>query len=553
MDVVLARTPAPASRAGALALAVPEGERTPRGIAAEVDRRARGAVAALLGSRDFAGHAFETAVLYPRGLATGRLVLVGLGKRAEIDARGLRLAAAQAARRARELRAGSLTFALPDIDRGDDAARLAHVCAEGLVLGHYRHDAYRSERTPPLRRIEIAAGAAALRDRAERARLAAAVATGARWAEGTCVARDLASTPGQDLTPEGLGRRAREIARATGASCQVLGVPELERLGMGALLAVGRGSIHPPRFIVLERAAGGAGRRRAADGRTVVVIGKGVTFDTGGISLKPAENMGKMKYDMSGAAAVLGLFAALGGPGAGALPFRVVGLIPTAENMPGGAALKPGDVVRALDGTTIEVVNTDAEGRLILADALGYAARLKPEAVVDLATLTGAISIALGHHVAGLFTRDDGLAAGLLEAGAASGERLWRLPLWDDYAAALRSDTADLANSGGREGGAILGAKFLEHFARGLTWAHLDIASTAWTPVDRPHEPRGPTGVGVRLLLEWVTRRAGAPAASAAGPASSAAASRPAGRARRAARTRPARAAAGRRAARPRR
>jgi leucyl aminopeptidase len=554
MDVVLARARAAASKAGALALAVPEGERTPRGVAAEVDRRARGAVAALLGSRDFAGRAFETAVLYPRGLPAARLVLVGLGKRAEIDGQRLRLAAAQAARRARELRAGSLTFAVPDIGGRDDAARRAQVCAEGAVLGHYRHDAYRSEKgPPPLRRIEIAADESALRDAAARARLAAAVATGARWAEGTCLARDLASTPGQDLTPEGLGRRAREIARATGASCQVLGVPELERLGMGALLAVGRGSVHPPRFIVLERAAGGGRRRGAARGRAVVVIGKGVTFDTGGISLKPAENMGKMKYDMSGAAAVLGLFAALGGPGADALPFRVVGLIPTAENMPGGAALKPGDVVRALDGTTIEVVNTDAEGRLILADALGYAARLKPEAVVDLATLTGAISIALGHHAAGLFTRDDALAAGLLEAGAASGERLWRLPLWDDYAAGLRSDTADLANSGGREGGAILGAKFLEHFARGLAWAHLDIASTAWTPLERPHEPRGPTGVGVRLLLEWIARRAGAPAPSARAAASSTAASRPAGRARRAARTRTARGAAGRRAARPRR
>ncbi|HEY6866467.1 MAG TPA: leucyl aminopeptidase, partial [Candidatus Eisenbacteria bacterium] len=327
------------------------------------------------------------------------------------------------------------------------------------------------------------------------------------------LARDLARTPGQDLTPEGLARRAREIARDSGARCRVLDVPELERVGMGALLAVGRGSVHPPRFIVLERGPAGAGARGSGV-PTLVVIGKGVTFDTGGISLKPAENMAKMKYDMSGAAAVLALFSALpaleatGGGRARPLPLRVVGLVPAAENMPGGGALKPGDVVRAIDGTTIEVVNTDAEGRLILADALGYAARYRPDTIVDLATLTGSISIALGFLAAGLFTADDGLAQELLAASNATGERLWRMPLWDDYAPALRSDTADVVNSAGREGGASLAAIFLKRFARGQRWAHLDIASTAWTPVERPHEPRGPTGFGVRLVLEWIARRA---------------------------------------------
>jgi leucyl aminopeptidase len=240
-----------------------------------------------------------------------------------------------------------------------------------------------------------------------------------------------------------------------------------------------------------------------------VVIGKGVTFDTGGISLKPRENMHKMKYDMAGAAAVIGLFSAL--PSLDP-PFRVVGLIPSAENMPGGRALKPGDVVRAMDGTTIEVTNTDAEGRLLLADALGYARRLAPGAVVDLATLTGAITLALGHLAAGLFTADDALAAELMAASEASGERLWRMPLWEDYGPEMRSDTADLVNSAAREGGACLAAIFLERFARGMPWAHLDIASTAWAPVERPHEPRGATGFGVRLLLEWLSRRTSVPA-----------------------------------------
>ena len=525
MDVVLGRAKVTASKAGAVGLGIVEGERTARGAAADIDRRSRGAVTALLRSRDFGGRALETAVLYPRGLGAGRLILVGLGKRAGLDAQRLRLAAAQLARRARELRVKTLTFALPEAEAradGSRLARLAQACAEGVVLGHYRHTAYRTEPgTPPLRKIEIVLGGEGPSSESRRA-LAAAVARGSRWAEATCLARDLASTPGQDLTPDGLARRAREIARDTGARCRVLGVPEIERLGMGALLAVGRGSAHPPRFIVLERAPASSrarGRARKGPGParvpTVVVIGKGVTFDTGGISLKPAQDMAKMKYDMSGAAAVLGLFSALPdlarGPGR-ALPFRVVGLIPTAENMPGGNALKPGDVVRAMDGTTIEVITTDAEGRLLLADALGYAARFKPEAVVDLATLTGAISIALGHVAAGLFSADESLAAELLAAGSASDERLWRMPLGEAYASGLRSDTADIVNSGAREGGASLAATFLERFARGFPWAHLDIASTAWSPVERPHEPRGPTGFGVRLLLEWLSRRASASA-----------------------------------------
>jgi leucyl aminopeptidase len=303
--------------------------------------------------------------------------------------------------------------------------------------------------------------------------------------------------------PEQLADRARAIAKITGAKCEVLGVPQMERLGMGCILGVGRGSANPPRFIVLERAAAGS---RAAKAPVVVLIGKGVTFDTGGISIKPRDGMHKMKYDMSGAAAVLGAFAAL--PTL-ELPFRVVGLIPSAENMVSGRALKPGDVLRALDGTTVEVTNTDAEGRLLLADALGYARRYSPEAVVDLATLTGAISVALGSLAAGLFTDDDRLAAELTAAGERHGERLWRMPLWDEYAPEMKGETADLWNSNLQPaGGAVLAAVFLKHFAKGMPWAHLDIASTAWSPAERAHEPKGPTGFGVRLLLEWLAARA---------------------------------------------
>jgi leucyl aminopeptidase len=482
--------------AGALALGIFEGAAL-TGAAQAVDRATRGALRSLIRRGDFRGRWLETAVLYPRGLAAPRVILVGLGAQAAFTSTRARQAAAVAARRAAELKASSLAIVAFGAGAGGlEPERAAQATAEGAVLGTYRFSAYRSDgATPALRRVEIVES-----DPARARVLAHAASRGARWAEATCLARDLANTPGQDLTPERLAERAREIARDGDSKVDVFSVAQLERLGMGALLAVGRGSVNPPRFIVLDRPGPST--------ETVVIVGKGITFDTGGISLKPRENMQRMKYDMSGAAAVLALFDAL--PSLSP-PFRVVGLVAAAENMPGGRALKPGDIVRAMDGTTIEVTNTDAEGRLVLADALSYARRYRPAAVVDLATLTGAISIALGHLAAGLFTADDALASELLEASEASGEPLWRMPVSSEYLAEMRGDVADLVNStGAREGGAVLAASFLQHFARGMPWAHLDIASTAWSPVDRPHERRGPTGFGARLLLEWISRRASA-------------------------------------------
>jgi leucyl aminopeptidase len=520
MEFVLRRGDVTTRPAGALVLGILEGVTTLEGAAAAVDQATHGAIRELLKRRDFAGRFLETAVLYPDGIRAQRLILVGLGRRAALDTSRVRRAAAQAAKRARELGAGTLTTVAIGAQGaasrdGLDAALAAQATAEGLVLGHYRHTHYRRDQgAAPLRRIEMLE-----RDAEVAQRIAPAVSRGARWAAATCLARDLANTPGQDLTPEGLAARAQEVGREAGARVEVLGVPQMERLGMGALLAVGRGSVNPPRFIVLDLPAGRSGARKPAAGKTggrkraareagtVVVIGKGVTFDTGGISLKPKENMHRMKDDMSGAAAVIAMFSVLP---ALDLPFRVVGLIPSAENMPGGRAFKPGDVVRAMDGTTIEVTNTDAEGRLLLADALGYAHRFDPAAVVDIATLTGAISIALGHLAAGMFTANDALAAELDTAASATGERLWRMPLWDDYAPEMKSDTADMVNSGAREGGACLAAIFLKRFARDLPWVHLDIGNTAWAAVERPHEPRGATGFGVRLLLEWISRRASA-------------------------------------------
>jgi leucyl aminopeptidase len=504
MDVALRRGDLTTRTADAVALGILQRAKRLTGAALAMDRVTRGAISRLIKTGDFTGRADESMVVYPSAGKAKRLILVGLGPAGALDAHRVRTAAAQAASRAREMRIATLATVVHGAGAGGlDPAAAAQASAEGTVLGHWRHTAYRTPPTlPALKRVDLVE-----RD-AERARaLAAPVALGTAWAEATCLARDLAATSGQDLTPDDLGRHAREIGRATGAQVRVLGVPELERLGMRGLLAVGRGSPHPPRLIVMERGMAARGKKAAPP---VVVIGKGVTFDTGGISLKPRENMHKMKYDMSGAAAVLGLFHALATLD---LPFPVVGIVPSAENMPDGRAFKPGDVLRMMDGTTVEVTNTDAEGRLLLGDALAYAKRhYTPQAVVDLATLTGAMSIALGPLAAGVFSDDDALAAALLGAGVASGERLWRMPVWDDYLTFMRSDTADLVNSGPREGGACLAAAFLKHFARGLPWAHLDIAGTAWSQPSRAGQPAGPTGFGVRLLLEWLRGRAPAPA-----------------------------------------
>jgi leucyl aminopeptidase len=495
MDLSLRKADLAARAAGMVVVGVPEGERTLTGPARVLDRATRGAVTTLLQSGDFTGRPLESWVLHAKSVKARRILLVGLGRATERTPQRLLLAAAHAARRAREMGVGNLALALhetPGLDM-DEAVRAT---AEGAVLGHYRHTAYKSQPKPALDRIELLGTLPASRA------LVTACAHGVARGEAVCLARDLAHTPGQDLVPEGIAERARDIGRAVGAKVTVHDEAALERLGMGGILAVGRGSAHPPRFIVLDKPA----ETRRGKVPTVVLIGKGVTFDTGGYSLKPREGMSRMKYDMGGAAAVLGVFSAL--PSL-PLPFRLVGLIPSAENMVSSRAFKPGDVLRAHDGTTVEVTNTDAEGRLLLADALGWARTLEPEVVVDLATLTGAISIALGRHYAGLFTADDALAAELSRSGDAVEERLWRMPMGEHYLAEMRSDTADLLNSNEkREGNASTAASFLQHFARGMRWAHLDIASTGWNHAETALAPKGPNGFGVRLLLHWLAERA---------------------------------------------
>jgi leucyl aminopeptidase len=303
------------------------------------------------------------------------------------------------------------------------------------------------------------------------------------------------ATPSNEATPSRMAQHARDLARAGGFSATVLGLEELEALGAGGILAVNRGSFEfePAQFAVLEYdGTGGRG------GAPLVLVGKGITFDTGGISIKPAEGMEKMKYDKAGSVAVLGAFKAAA---ALELPVRVVGLCPWTENAPSGSAYRPGDVVTFLNGKTAEIVNTDAEGRVILADALAYATRYKPAAVIDLATLTGACTVALGNQAAGLMTNDAPLAARVKAAAELTGERVWELPLFDEYHEQIKSEIADIKNTGGREGGAITAAMFLKQFVD-YPWVHLDIAGMAWNEKDRPHVPKGATGFGVRLLVQ---------------------------------------------------
>jgi leucyl aminopeptidase len=366
------------------------------------------------------------------------------------------------------------------------------------VLGTYRFDKYLKEKSPK----HLEALAVIEPERRQQGAAEAGLRAGEIWAEATCLARDLVNEPANVVTPTYLARRAQEIARSGRLGLKVLERADCAKLGMGAYVGVAQGSEQPPKFIHLTYKPRGRARRRVA------VIGKGITFDSGGLDLKPADGMYRMKDDMSGAAAVLGLFQAL--PKLG-LPVEVHGLIAATENMPSGAAQRPGDVVRAMNGLTIEIGNTDAEGRLTLADALAYAVQeIKPDEMIDLATLTGAIVVALGMGLSGVFSSDDGLAGRVLGGAETAGEKMWRLPLHDEYKEGLKSDIADLNNiSSQRGGGAIVAGLFMRDFTGGRPWAHLDIAGTAFTERELPLGPKGGTGVGVRTLLAYLSRIAG--------------------------------------------
>ncbi len=468
--------------------------RTPQLIA--LDRALEGALTRASREREFSGKTRELMLLHPGSrLPAERILLVGLGKEKGAGLERLRQAAATAACFLQGKRLDNFAtdlVALP-VKRQSLEDRTQAV-VEGVMLAGYRFDRFRTERREelpvPFTRLRLMLGEGDRTTLAERGGERALAICG-----GVALARDLVNEPGNVKSPEYLAAAARQLASEEGLSCTVLGRSELEREGLGARLGVAQGSVREPRLIVLEYRGGNG------DARPIALVGKGVVFDAGGISLKPAEKMDEMKMDMAGGAAVLGTLAAAARL---KLPVNLVGVIPAVENLPSGSAIRPGDILTSLSGRTIEVLNTDAEGRLILADALTYVGRYKPRVVIDLATLTGACIIALGHHATAVLGNHEGLVRQLIRAGERSGERLWQLPLWEDYSGQIKSDIADVKNTGGRPAGTITAAAFLQKFASEFTWAHLDIAGTAWEEKGHHYTPKGGTGVGVRLLIQYL-------------------------------------------------
>src|SRR6266508_137422 len=478
-----------------LAVTLAQGNAVPAALT-ELDRAAGGVIARAVTSGDFKGKRDETALLYPSGGKAERLLLVGMGKPGDVTRTSVRRAAAVAAKRARALGAKQLAVAVA-ARNGVSGKDLGQVVVEGAAQGAWAFTELKAAPEEPKADVEAVA---IVCEPTEAKDVAAGQRVGDAVAAGHRLTRYLQMQPGNVCTPSYLADRAKQLADAYGFAVTVLDRAALTKEGMGALLAVAQGSAQEPRFIVLEY-------RGAGDSAPVALVGKGVTFDSGGISIKPAQNMEDMKFDMSGAAAVLGAFEVLGRLKP---KINVVGLIPATENLPSGTAIKPGDVIKSHFGKTIEIINTDAEGRLILCDALSYVRRFKPAAVLDAATLTGAVVVALGHVAIGALGNDEALLAEVRDAGERAGERCWPLPLWDDYRELLKSDIADLKNSGGRGAGTIAGGWFLREFVDGFPWVHLDIAGTAYTDGEGPHQAKGPTAVGVRLFTEFILKRAGA-------------------------------------------
>ena len=473
-----------------LILLVPQGPLPPS--LAALDKASGGAIARCYAAGDFTGKKDDTALMYVDG-PRARLLLVGVGAPGEGSRAAVRRGTAIGSRRARTLGMPSAAvFVTPEARGTLEPRDIGQLAAEGGAQGAWHFIKMKQapeEKKPPYERLEILAPADADAMRAGHT-------IGAAIAAGHLACRGIQVLPGNHLPPRRIGEIAAELGPRLGLTVTVLDKPAIEKEKMGALLAIAQGSAEDPRFIVLEY--------KGAEGPPVILIGKGVTFDTGGISIKPAQGMEDMKYDMSGAAAVLGTFEMLGRLRP---KLHVIGLIPSAENMPSGTAIKPGDVVTSQLGKTIEVVNTDAEGRLLLADALSYARRFSPACVVDIATLTGAITVALGNTASGLMGTDAPLVRDLLAAGVRAHERAWELPLWDEYRDLNKSDVADVKNTGGRAAGSISAGWFLREFAESFPWAHLDIAGTAYSDRDDPAMGKGPTGVGVRLFSEFLLAR----------------------------------------------
>jgi leucyl aminopeptidase len=489
----------------ALAVAVFKDEQAHEGFLQELDAATGGLIKSVIESEELKGKEGETVYVHlgdaHEGLKAKRLLLVGVGERESYKAAQVSQMAGTAAR---ALRARSVkTIGLITRATEGDVEQTAAAAVEGVLMSLFEPDKYRTtdkEERLIERLVLFAQGAGedALRRGAERGRIIG---------ESVNFTRDLANEPGAYMTPMIMAERARGIASEFGLEVDVLDRERMEGLGMGSLLSVARGSEEPPALIILKYTPEGGGET----GDLLAFVGKGVTFDSGGISLKPGENMELMKYDMTGGATVLGVMRAVAQLKP---PMPLLGVVPATENLPSGKATKPGDVVRAMSGKTIEVINTDAEGRLILADAIAYAKKLGATRIIDLATLTGAVSIALGDVNTGILGTDQELIDEVIAAGREVGEKYWQLPLDKEYTKQIKSDIADIKNVGGRKAGTITAAAFLKEFADGVSWAHLDIAGTAWGDDAKPYRAKGPTGVGVRTLLNLIERAIDARTAS---------------------------------------
>ncbi|MEP7088397.1 MAG: leucyl aminopeptidase [Gemmatimonadota bacterium] len=487
--VTARRAQADTADAPLLALALPSGATLTPALTA-VDTALGGALKRSLDRKDFRGARDETLFLAGGAQGPQRILLIGLGKPASIPA-ALKRAASVASRQARKAGAPSLAWF------ADDQSEAAiEAVAVGLTMGAWEYMTTRSappedERRPFLENAQILVS--------DEAAAASAVKRGVAIGEGINLARQLGMLPGNICTPDFLANTARDIAKRRGMTATILGRAEMTAEKMGSFLAVAQGTPQDPKLIVLEHKKGKAGSK------PVVLVGKGLCFDSGGISIKPAQGMEYMKFDMCGAAGVLGAMDAIGALN---LPINVVGLVGSTTNMPSAEAMNPGDVVQSQLGKFIEIVNTDAEGRLVLADVLSYARRYDPAAVIDAATLTGACVVALGHAASGVFGNDQALIDEVLAAGKSSGDTGWQLPLFDEYKDLILTDAADIKNTGGRAASAISAAMFLKEFAETFPWVHLDIAGTAYSETDLGFIPKGPTGVPVSLFVDFVRGRA---------------------------------------------
>ncbi|HEY7501497.1 MAG TPA: leucyl aminopeptidase [Vicinamibacterales bacterium] len=463
----------------------------------ELAHASGGAVEKALNTREVQGKPYEL-FLTPAagGWRAGRIAIVGAGRAADFDLERLRRVATAAAAAAKQRRVARIAFLYrPSPDARFDAAAAAQTIAEGLILAAFNSDRYKSRDhvPPPPERMTVVVPPST-QETAQLHALEEAVERGRVLGESSNIARDLCNEPANVLTPSVFAERAVQISREVGLSVEILDEDEIARLRMGLLLGVARGSAEPPRVIVMTHEPPGA-----PASPVLGLVGKGITFDTGGISIKPAEGMDRMKDDMAGGAAVICAMRAIAILRA---PIKVIGVVPAAENMPGGRAIKPGDVLTGASGKTVEVLNTDAEGRLILGDALWYAQRLGATHLVDVATLTGACVVALGKAASGLFGQPEPWVEAIRKLAARAGDRAWPMPLYDEYSEQLRSEIADMVNTGGRAAGACTAAVFLKEFANDVPWAHLDVAGTAWADEPKPWQSKGPTGVAVRTLAE---------------------------------------------------